>query len=153
MLSSDKSLSIFRRMKEHYRVLHERDKQFVRTIDIDQLNRWLIISLATLSIFFFLDVISTLIAMSMHPGFVERNVIAAALFGRGYEGFIVAMALKYYPLLPVAAIVCLKPRGTRFEVAIKTVKLGALTGLVAGNFVAAFIVVHNLSLLAALIAG
>ncbi len=144
---SDGSTGIRKRIVEHYKQVHERDKQQVMALELKQLNRWLTIALAFLSTFYFLDVVSTLIAMNSFPGFVERNKVVAALFDRGFVGFLWAMALKYYPLMPVAVIIYLRPFGARSEIPVRVLKLGVLAGLVAGNFLYAFIVAYNASLL------
>lgn len=145
--SNEGNTGIRKRIREHYRRIYKRDKELVRSIDIRQLNRWLMFSLSLLSVLFLLDVISTLVAINGMPGFIELNVIVAPLFDRGFEGFLLALALKYYLLLPVAVVISLKPYGTKFDVVVRVAKLGVLTGLIAGNLLYTFIVMHNAALL------
>ena len=145
--ASHEGSGLRKKIGEQYKQMYKRDEELVKSVDIGQLNRWLLTTVSFLAIFFFLDVTTTLFALSSMSGFVERNVIVARLFDKGYEGFLWALALKYYPLLPVALVIHLKPQGTRFEVAIRVAKVGVLTGLTAANFIYAFIVLHNLTVL------
>ena len=105
------------------------------------------ILLLSISVFFFLDIASTLFAMATRPGFVERNRFVAPLFDQGYGGFLWALGLKYAPLVPVVVAIALKPQGTRFDIPVKVAKLGVLTGLIAVNLIYAFIVFHNAAIL------
>ena len=146
MVSKD-GLSLRGKLKKHYEILQQRDRAMIQTVEIHQLNKWLTVSLALLGIFYFFDVASTMLALASMSGFVEQNALVASLFGRGYEGFIWAMALKYFPLLPAAAVTYLKPQGSKSEFILKVAKLGVLAGLIAANFMYAFIVVHNASLI------
>jgi len=145
--SSRKGSGLRKRIGEHYRQAYERDKQLVTSVDIHQLNRWILTSVSILGVFFFLDVTTTLFAFSTMSGFVEMNIIVSRLFEKGYTGFLWALALKYYPLLPVALVIYLNPHGTRFDLQIRVAKVGVLTGLTAANFIYVFIVSHNLALL------
>ena len=147
LLRGERKRGMTRRIREHYRRISERDKQFIRSLDVWKLNRWLTILLLSISVFFFLDITSTLFAMATMPGFVERNIVVAPLFDQGYAGFLRALVLKYAPLVPVVVAIVLKPRGTRFEITIKVAKLGVLTGLLAVNLIYAFIIFHNTSIL------
>lgn len=144
---SQEGSGLRKKIGEHYRQMYKRDEELVKSVGIGQLNRWLLTSVSFLAIFFFLDVTTTLFALSTMSGFVERNIIVSRLFDRGYVGFLWALALKYYPLLPVALVIHLKPTGTRFEVAIRVAKIGVLTGLTAANLIYIFIVLNNLTVL------
>ncbi|MBI2185034.1 MAG: hypothetical protein HYU39_08770 [Thaumarchaeota archaeon] len=138
------NLGTAEKFRKYYEQMNRDERELILSIDVKRLNIWIMLSASLIVSLFFLDIVTTLVAMSTRPGFVERNMIAATLFERGFQGFLAALALKYYPLLPVAVVTCLKPQGNRFDLGIRMVKVGVLVGLIAGNVLYVFITINNL---------
>ncbi|MBI4258324.1 MAG: hypothetical protein HY619_05150 [Thaumarchaeota archaeon] len=137
-------MGVVGKIRRVYEQLVESDEKFVQSVDINRVNKWILISASVMVLLFLVDVITTLSAMSWRSGFFERNRLAAALFGRGFQGFLAALAVKYYPLLPVAVIAYLKPSGGRLDLAIRTAKIGVLMGLMGGIILYVFVAANNL---------
>jgi hypothetical protein len=90
-----------------------------------------------------LDVLTTLVAINAGPAFVELNPIASGLFHLSYLGFIGALALKYFPLIPLAYVTFMKESATR-PVAFRVVKIAGFVALSAGVVFYVFVVGSNL---------
>ncbi len=121
----------------------ERDRRMVTGLNLTLLNDilWpLFIGYLCLS---FLDVYSTILAFKVGPLFQERNIIAAVLFSLRFNGFLVAMLLKYLPAIPLFYLVFLKDPLEIHPYEVRLVKFGALCALCAADIFLLYVVGIN----------
>ena len=126
----------------------ERDRDFILGLNLKTINNilWpLFVGFVCLE---FLDVYSTLIALSQGQFFMELNPIAGTLFSMKFVGFLLALTLKYLPTIPLFYLVF---AGDKFEThpyEIRLVKFVALVSLIAADSLLLYIVaLNNLPLL------
>jgi len=131
------------RMRENYKVARQRETRFVMSFNIPRLNNRLVILLLVFITLNGLDVLTTLLALSAGPAFVELNPIASQLFSLSLPGFIGALALKYMPIVPLAYVTFMKERVGR-PVAYRVVKIAGLVALSAGVVFYILVVGSNL---------
>ena len=114
-------------------------------LDVDILNKliWpLFVGYICLN---FLDVYTTTLAMSFGSLFHEENPIAAPLFDGQIRNFLMALAFKYLPAIPLFYTVFVRDAEGRHEVGIRAVKFSALIALVGADLLLFYIVgVHNI---------
>jgi hypothetical protein len=116
--------------------------------DVSWLNRILFPLLLLFILLNFADVCLTLFAIRIGPPFFELNRVAANLFGLGFVGFLIALALKYSLMLPMAYGTFASDR-TASELQVRIYKLSVLVALASGNLFYAFVITNNtLNLLA-----
>lgn len=120
------------RMRARYAEARIRETKFLMTFDMDKVNQRLLILFSVFVTLTFLDVLTTLVALSLHPVFVELNPIASGLFRLDFPGFLAALALKYVPIIPMFYVVFLAPGGMR-AVPFRAVKIAGLVALVGAN--------------------
>lgn len=130
------------RISEHFRDVRERDTKWILQFSVSRLNRLLLPLLLALILLDFADIALTLTALSIGPPLVELNPIASALFRQEFWGFILALALKYLPLLPIAYLVLLDDR-PRSPVRVRILKFGVLVALVAAILFSGAVVANN----------
>lgn len=75
--------------------------------------------------------------------FQERNLIAAKLFAMSFQGFVVALAMKFAPLLPLFYAVFENDSANRYPYQVRLVKVGALAALIAGDVFYVLVVLLN----------
>jgi hypothetical protein len=93
----------------------------------------------------FLDVYVTTLAMTYGSSFHELNPLASKLFSLQYEGYLVALALKYLPLIPMFYIVFAKDTSGNHEVQIRVIKFTAVVALAGADIFLFYVVgIHNL---------
>ena len=120
------------RMKERYAAARLRETSFLMSFDIARVNNRLLILLSLFIALNFFDAVTTLVALSLGPNFVELNPIASGLFRLDFLGFMAALGLKYIPLIPLVYVTFLPADGRRV-LAIRVVKVSAFVALVAAN--------------------
>src|SRR3989454_2952521 len=126
----------------------DRDRDFILGLDLKTVNNILWPLLVGFVCLEFLDVYSTLIALSQGQFFMELNPIAGTLFSMKFIGFLLALALKYLPTIPLFYLVF---AGDKFEThpyEIRLVKFVAPVSLIAADSLLLYIVaLNNLPLL------
>ena len=120
------------RMKERYAEARVRETKFLMSFDLSKVNGWLLILLSVFITLNFFDALTTLIALHAGPPFIELNPIASGLFREDFPGFLVALALKYVPVIPLVYVTFLHTDGNH-PMALRIVKVSAFIALVAGD--------------------
>src|SRR5713226_4358869 len=90
----------------------ERDRDFILGINLKTINNILWPLYVGFICLEFLDVYSTLVALSQGQLFMELNPIAGTLFSLKFIGFLLALALTYLPAIPLFYLVFV---GDKFE--------------------------------------
>src|SRR5579864_8384541 len=129
-------------LAEHMRRARERDRTFIMSLNINLLDTVLLPLYVTFLCLDFLDVYSTLLAMKSSFDFRELNPIASALFSMRFEGFLVAIAFKYLPAIPLFYLVYVRDNG-RHPFEIRLIRFVALVSLIAADGLLGYIVVWN----------
>ena len=129
-------------MKERFAAARLRETNYLMSFDIVKVNNRLLILLAVFIALNFFDALTTLIALSLGPSFVELNPIASTLFRHNFVGFIGALALKYTPVIPLVYVTLLPPEGKR-PLALRVVKISGFIALVAAILFYIFVVGSN----------
>ena len=91
----------------------------------------------------FLDVYSTLLAMKSSFEFHELNPIASALFSMKFDGFLIAIAFKYLPAIPLFYLVYVRDSSGEHSFQIRLVRFVGLVSLIAADGVLGYIVAWN----------
>lgn len=120
------------RMRERYAAARLRETKFLMSFDMPKLNQRLLVLLGVFIALNFLDALTTLVALSLGPSFVELNPIASRLFGLDFAGFVAALGLKYIPMVPLIYATFIPGDGKRV-IALRVVKVSALVALVAAD--------------------
>jgi hypothetical protein len=120
----------------------ERERRFVSSLDMEFIQRALWPLLAAFILLNFWDVMTTLFAAVMSAGFVELNPLGAALFRRGFEGFMAAYLLKFVPVVPLFYLTALRPGG-KDDFQYRLLKYMAFIVLVCADVILGAIVVGN----------
>jgi hypothetical protein len=135
------------RMKERYAAARVRETKFLMSFDLARLNSRLLVLLSVFVALNFFDAATTLIAIKAGPPLVELNPIASGLFRMDFEGFMVALGLKYIPMVPLVYATFLPAESNR-PVALRVVKVSVLVALVAADiFYVAVVGSNSLNLL------
>ncbi len=121
-----------RRMRERYAAARIRETRFLNSFNLASMNTRLLILLSVFVFLNFSDALTTLLAINAGPAFVELNPIASGLFRLDFAGFLVAMVLKYFPLVPLGYVTFLPIEGSR-PMALRIVKVSALVALAAAD--------------------
>jgi Domain of unknown function (DUF5658) len=130
------------RLKRNYAVARARENRLLLSYDIARVNRIMMILLFLFIGLNFFDAATTLIAMRAGPAFVELNPIASHFFSLDFPGFVLALALKYLPIAPLAyATLIRNPRG--HPIGFRVVKISALIALFGANIIYAAVVASN----------
>ncbi len=131
-----------RKMRERYAAARIRETNFLMSFNMAVMNNRLLVMLSVFIFLNFFDAITTLLAINAGPTFVELNPIASGLFQHSFGGFLVALVLKYFPLLPLAYITFLPLEGKR-PMALRIVKVAAFVALAAGDIFYGAVVSSN----------
>ena len=135
------------RMRQRYAEARLRETQFLMSFDIFKVNTRLVVLFAVFIALNFFDALTTLVAISLGPNFVELNPIASGLFRLDFTGFVAALGLKYIPMIPLAYATFLRP-GEKHPLALRVVKVSAFVALVAADvFYLAVVGSNSLNLL------
>jgi Domain of unknown function (DUF5658) len=128
--------------KDRLREARLRETRFLMSFNLSSVNRRLVVLLTVFIVLNFFDALTTLVALQAGPTFVEHNPIAAGLFRLDFSGFLVALALKYLPILPLAYATFIGPKEDG-GLAIRIVKVSTLVALVAADLFYLFVVGSN----------
>ena len=120
------------RMRRRYAEARLRETKFLMSFDLFKVNNRLLILLSVFIALNFLDALTTLVAISLGPSFVELNPIASGLFRLDFFGFLAALGLKYTPILPLVYATFL-PTTEKRTIALRVVKVSAFVALVAAD--------------------
>lgn len=135
-------------MSSHYRAVYERDKRWIMQFDLGTLQKFvwpLFVAFVCLN---FLDVYTTTIAFNFGPLFHEENPLAAALFNQAFDGYLLALAFKYLPMIPLFYLVFVKTKPGRHEMQIRMLKLAAVVSLAGADILLFYVVgINNLQAL------
>lgn len=126
-----------------YEAVQERDRMWIMSIDVQQLDRRLVQLLAPYLVLNFIDVISTLVGIQSTTAFRELNPLASALFGLQFGGFAVALVLKYAPAALLTYLTFMKS-SDKHPLATKVAKFSGLIVLAAANIFYVYVVGSNL---------
>ena len=134
-------------MKERYAAARVRETKFLMSFDLSRIDNRLIVLLSLFIALNFFDALTTLVAISLGPSFVELNPIASGLFRLDFFGFIAALGLKYSPLVPLVYVTFLPPT-QKHPLALRVVKISCFVALVAADvFYLAVVGSNSLNLL------
>ena len=135
------------RMRERYAEARLRETKFLMSFDLHKVDGRLLVLLSLFIALNFFDALTTLVAISLGPSFVELNPIASGLFRLDFLGFVAALGLKYVPLVPLVYVTFL-PSTQKHVLALRIVKVSALVALVAADvFYLAVVGSNSLNLL------
>lgn len=145
MYSAGALQRIKHRLADHYHEAYNRDRHWIMSLDVELLNKiiWpLFIGFICLN---FLDVYTTTLAMNFAPFFHEENPIAAAMFDKQFQGYVLALVFKYLPVVPLFYIVFVRDPQGKHTFAIKLVRFTALVTLCGADILLFYIVgIHNI---------
>jgi hypothetical protein len=134
-------------MRERYAAARLRETKFLMSFDLFKVDSRLLVLLSVFIALNFFDALTTLVAISVGPNFVELNPIASGLFRLDFFGFLAALGLKYVPMIPLLYVTFL-PASERHALAIRVVKVSAFVALVAADvFYLAVVGSNSLNLL------
>ena len=131
------------RLTEGIRRANERDRQFIMSLNLSFFDRVLPPLYVAFLCLDFMDVYSTLLAMKSSFEFHELNPIAADLFSLRFEGFLIAVAFKYLPAIPLFYLVYVRDSAGAHPFEIRLVRFVGLVALVAADGLLGYIVVWN----------
>ena len=127
---------------EQMRRARERDRQFIMGLNIELMNKVLLPLFIAYLCLDFLDVYSTLLALKTNI-FQELNPIASTLFSLHFGGFLIAIAFKYLPAIPLFFLVFVRDPDDRHPFQIRLLRFVALVSLIAADGLLTYIVVWN----------
>ena len=130
------------RMKGRIQAARARETKFLMSFEISSLNKRLLILLSLFAALTFFDAVTTLMAISSGPAFVELNPIASGLFRMDFLGFMVALVLKYIPMIPLGYVTFLSDH-SEGTVPFRTVKVSAFVALAAADIFYVLVVGSN----------
>jgi hypothetical protein len=130
------------RMRERYAAARLRETKFLMSFDLTKLNTRLLILLSVFVALNFFDAATTLIAIRAGPPLEELNPIASGLFRMDFDGFLLALGLKYFPMIPLVYATFL-PVESKRPVALRVVKVSVLVALVAADIFYVAVVSSN----------
>src|SRR5271154_396038 len=128
------------RLTDGIRRANERDREFIMSLSLSFLDKVLAPLYVAFLCLDFLDVYSTLLAMRSTFDFHELNPIASALFSMRFDGFLIAIVLKYLPAIPLFYLVYARDTHNDHPFEIRLVRFVALVSLVAGDLMLGYIV-------------
>lgn len=123
----------------------ERERKFVASLNIDLIQKALWPLLTVLILLSFSDELTTLIAFSVSPGFVEINPLGSRLFRLGINGFLIAYLLKFVPVVPLFYMVAVQADQSKDDFQVRLLKYAAFVVLIGADiFLGAVIIDNNL---------
>ncbi len=131
------------RLTDGIRRANERDRQFIMSLNLNLLDKVLAPLYAAFLCLDFLDVYSTLLAMKSSFDFKELNPIASALFSMKFDGFLLAVAFKYLPAIPLFYLVYVRDSSGMHPFQIRLVRFVGLVSLIAADGLLGYIVAWN----------
>jgi len=134
-------------MRKRYAAARLRETKFLMSFNLYKVDGRLLVLLSVFIALNFFDALTTLVAISLGPNFVELNPIASGLFRLDFLGFVAALGLKYIPMVPLVYVTFL-PQTQKHVLALRVVKVSALVALVAADvFYLAVVGSNSLNLL------
>jgi len=130
------------RTRERLAAARLRETKFLMSFDLVRVNKRLLILLSVFIALNFFDTFTTLLAIQAGPTFVEHNPIAARLFQLNFSGFVVALVLKYMPILPLAYATFVGAKESR-GLGLRIVKVSAFMALAAADVFYVLVVSSN----------
>jgi Domain of unknown function (DUF5658) len=118
-----------------------RETKFLMSFNMPSLNNKLVYLLSIFVVLTFFDATTTLVAINTGT-FVELNPIANGLFQLDFPGFLIALVLKYSPMIPLAYITFL-PDNSERPMPLRIVKVSALVALAASDIFYSIVVGSN----------
>jgi hypothetical protein len=109
------------------------EKSWIQKLDGSKLENLLWVLYILFLCLNFLDIFSTSLVIGPVQNFHEHNVLAARLFAMNFQGFLLALLLKFAPAFPLFYIVFLKDSGKNNSFQIRIVKISALFALIIGH--------------------
>jgi len=119
-------------MRERYAAARIRETKFLMSFDLLKVKGRLLVLLSVFIALNFFDALTTLVAISLGPSFVELNPIASGLFRLNFPGFMAALVLKYIPMVPLVYATFL-PTNQKHVLALRVVKVSGLVALIAAD--------------------
>jgi hypothetical protein len=119
------------KMRDRFAEARLRETKFLMSFDLPRLNDKLIILLSVFIALNFFDATTTLLAINAGPTFVELNPIASSLFRLDFPGFLLALTLKYIPVIPLVYATFLPADGK--TISPRIVKVSGLIALAAAD--------------------
>jgi Domain of unknown function (DUF5658) len=129
-------------LADHMRQARERDRRFIMGLDLELMDKFLGPLFIAYLCLNFLDVYSTLLALRTAL-FRELNPIASTLFSLHFSGFLIAIALKYLPAIPLFYLTFVKDPHGRHPFQIRLVRFAALVALISADGLLGYIVAWN----------
>lgn len=126
-----------------YEAVQQRDRTWIMSIDVKQLNLRLFELLVPFLVLNFVDVVSTLVGIHTTTAFRELNPLASVLFGLQFGGFVIALVLKYAPVALLTYLTFMKSSG-KHSLATRVVKFSGLIALAAADIFYVYVVGSNL---------
>jgi hypothetical protein len=144
--SGEQGESSARRWRRDRREIREREERWLMQMDFRKVSKALFILFGIFVVLNLGDIATTAIAVYEGPPFVELNPVANLLFRKEFSGFLVALLLKYVPLIPLAYGVFLNENGGN-PLQRRVVKMGVLVTLGGAVVLYTVIVLSNISTL------
>ncbi len=133
------------RVAGHYKTVYERDRRWIMQFDVGTLQKFawpLFVGFVCLT---FLDVYTTTLAFNFGSLFHEENPLAAALFDLKFRGYLLALAFKYLPMVPLFYLVFMQDKEGRHPLQVRMVKLSAVVALTGADMLLFYVVgINNL---------
>jgi uncharacterized protein DUF5658 len=120
------------KMRDRLAEARIRETNFLMSFNMNSVNDRLLVLLSVFIALNFFDALTTLLAIHVGPAFVELNPVASGLFHLDFGGFVLAIALKYLPLIPLTYATFLRGDGVR-PLTLRIVKVSAFVALVAAD--------------------
>jgi len=130
------------RMKDRLAEARIRETRFLMSFNMASVNNRLIVLLSVYIALNFFDALTTLLAIHVGPTFVELNPIASGLFHLNFDGFMLALLLKYLPAIPLVYATFLRPEGVK-PLTLRVVKVSAFVALAAADIFYGVVVGSN----------
>jgi len=130
------------RMKDRLAEARIRETKFLMSFNMESVNNRLLVLLSVYIALNFFDAVTTLLAIHVGPNFVELNPIASGLFHLNFDGFVLALLLKYLPAIPLVYATFLRPEGVK-PLTLRVVKVSAFVALVAADIFYGVVVGSN----------
>ena len=131
-------------------MVYERDRLWMMQFDIATLQKFAWPLFTAFVCLNFLEVYTTTLAFNFGPLFHEENPLAAALFDKQFQGYVLALVFKYLPILPLFYLVFVQDKHGKHQLEIRMVKLAVVITLAAADLFLLYVVgINNLHALLA----
>ncbi len=140
-MTEEKTAKISRR--ESYRQADTSYKNWLSSLDLQKLDNilWpLYIAFICLN---FLDIYTTSLALGNSLVFQERNILAARLFAMNFQGFVLALLVKFAPTFPLFYAVFVGDSKSHGGYQIRLIKVSAIAALIVGDAFYVWVVLFN----------